>query len=126
MNCDQIDGVPTTRQTKPSVPHGITFLAGLSAGFPPYVVGPVVEAADEVEIHLADGQIIRTRTFDAPDDLGAIRFYATQVPSQPPLPGGRPQVGVEKLGALTDEGEVVACLVVPLPATGVPLSTCAS
>jgi len=124
LSCAQIEGVPRTEQTKPSAPYAITFLAGSSLGFPAYVVGPVIDTADQVEIHLASGEVIRTPTFGAPGDLGSIRFYAAQVPEPRPSSGERPDVGVEKLVGLTDMGEIVACLVVPMPEAGVPLSAC--
>lgn len=124
LSCDQIEGVPRTKESKPYAPHAITFLAGSSLGFPAYVVGPVVDSADEVSIHFGSGATIRTPTFDAPDELGSIRFYATQVPELEQSPGERPESGVQKLVGLTKEGQIVACLVVPMPEAGVALSAC--
>lgn len=122
LSCDQIEGVPRTEHSKPYTPHAITFLAGSSLGVPAFVVGPVIDTADQVEIHLAGGEIIRTPAFDAPGDLGSIRFYATQVPEPIRSPGERPDIGVKKLVGFGDDGEIVACLVFPEGA--VPLSAC--
>ena len=68
--------------------------------------------------------MVRTPTFDAPGELGSIRFYTTQLPERERSPGVRPRPGVQKLVGLTNEGEVVACLVLPMPEEGVPLSAC--
>jgi len=123
MSCDQIAGVPRTPRSKPYTPHGMTYLAGSSAGFPPYIVGPVVEAADVVVIHLATGRIVRTRTFDAPKALGAaIRFYAARLEPRDLPPVRRP--AIEKLVGLDDRGRIVTCLLPRMPAHGVPLSAC--
>ena len=98
---------------------GLSYLSGASPALPAYVVGPIVDSADEVEIHLAGGGIIRTPTFDAPDELGSIRFYAVPLPDSPDGSG----VEVQKLVAIDHDGEVVACLALPFP-TGTPLSAC--
>jgi hypothetical protein len=114
LACAPVEGVPRTESTKPSAPLTITFLAANSLGVPAYVLGPVIDAADEVEIHLAGGEVIRTPTLDAPDELGSIRFYATQVP----------EFDIQRLVGIGHDGEVVACLLVPTPPTGTPLSAC--
>ncbi|MGH2988993.1 MAG: hypothetical protein ACRDMY_03855 [Gaiellaceae bacterium] len=124
LACDQIEGVPRTPQSKPDVPHGISYLSGSSEGLPRYIVGPVLDTAAEVAIHLDDGVVLRTPTFAAPDELGsAIRFYATQLPKsfrevEPP------RSPIEKLVGLSADGRIVACLVDPMPEEGVPLSAC--
>jgi len=123
LSCDQIEGVPRTESSKPYTPHAITVLAGSSLGVPAFVAGPVIDSADEVAVYLASGEVIRTPTFDAPSQLGSIRFYATQVPE--PVPGVRPEVyGIQKVVGLGGDGDVVACLVVPMPEAGVGLSAC--
>jgi hypothetical protein len=125
MNCDQIAGVPRTAQSKQYTPHAITFLSGSFVRFPAYVVGPVIATADEVVIHLADGTTLRTATFDAPEELGsAIRFYATRLPAPLQPRGLPPRLGIRKLVGLAHDGRIVACLVVPMPEQGVPLSAC--
>jgi hypothetical protein len=119
MDCDQIEGVPPTTRTKRSTPHGITYLAGSSDGFPAYIVGPVVEAADVVVVHLATGRVVRTRTFDAPKALGAaIRFYAVRLERRDLPPVRRP--AIESLVGLDDRGRIVACLLPRMPLHGVP------
>jgi len=125
MSCDQIEGVPRTAQSKPYTPHAITFHAGASDDeFPAHIVGPVIDTADEVVIHL-DGTILRTPTFDAPEELGsAIRFYAARLPELPHLRGQPPRLPIRKLVGLAGDGRIVACLVVPMPKVGVPLSAC--
>lgn len=109
LACAWIHGLPTAAPEANWRRLTITLMAGGSSPtFPAYVVGPVVERADEVAIHLADGRVLRTPTFDVPDELGAIRFYATQRPQ----PGRLPQASIRKVVGLTSGGEVVACLVV--------------
>lgn len=124
LNCDAIEGVPRTDESKPYVPHAITFLTGSSVGFPAYIVGPVIDKADEVAIHLDDGSTIATPTFDVPKELGSIRFYATQLPELERSPGEPRRTGIQRLVGLTSEGEVVACLVPSMTDTVVPISAC--
>jgi hypothetical protein len=110
MNCGGFD--PDAKlDAGEGVPHGITYLSGAAPQLPRYVVGPVVEAAVEVVISFGNGDVVRTPTFAAPPSLGAVRFYATQVPdSVPPATG----IGLlEKLVGLDRSGRVVACLAVP-------------
>jgi hypothetical protein len=114
LACAPVGGITSTESTEPSEPLTITFLAASSVGVPAFVVGPVIDTADEVEIDLAGGEVIRTPAFDAPDELGPIRFYATQVPD----------FDLQKLVGIGHDGEVVACLVIPMPAAGVHLSAC--
>lgn len=114
LACAPVEGVPRTESTKQSAPLAITFLAASSVGVPAFVLGPVIDTADEVEIHLAGGEVIRTPTFDAPDELGSIRFYATLVA----------EFDIQRLVGIGHDGDVVACLVVPMPPNGIPLSAC--
>jgi hypothetical protein len=124
MACDQIEGVPRTAESKPYTPHAITFMSGSSDRLPAYIVGPVIETVSEVVIHLANGAILHTSTFEAPKELGAaIRFYATRLPELQRAPG-KPRWPVEKLVGRSDDGRIVACLVVPMPEEGVRLSAC--
>lgn len=123
LACASLQGVPTTPETKPSAPLGITYLqsSGLSGAmqFPLFVSGPVVERAAEVVLTFADGSVVRTPTFPAPSRLGAaLRFYAVQLPdlaSQPRL---------VKAAGVDAGGRVVACLVSSPPDDGVPLTAC--
>jgi hypothetical protein len=114
LACAPVEGVPRRESTKQSAPLAITFLAASSLGAPAFVLGPVIDTADEVEIHLAGGEVVRTPTFDAPDELGSIRFYATQLPD----------LDLRKLVGIGHDGQVVACLVVPTTRADTPLSTC--
>lgn len=112
LACAWIEGLPDVAAPPSDWQRlTITLLAGSSIGFPAYVVGPVVDSADEVAIHLADGTVLRTPTFDAPDELGSIRFYATQRPEPARVPGVVPRPNIRKLVGLTSEGEIAACLV---------------
>jgi hypothetical protein len=126
MACDAIAGVPRTAESKEFTPHAITFTASSPHNFPSYIIGPVIDTAEEVEIHLADGRVLRTSTFDAPDDLGAIRFYAVQaqLPEVPNRAGPTAGAPVRKLIAFNADGQAVACLVLPTPADGLSLSAC--
>jgi hypothetical protein len=111
MACDQITGVALTPETKPSSPHGITFLSGCQPNLANYIVGPVVNSALQVEITLTDGTVIRTPTFPAPADLGDIRFYAT------PLQGScaKGDTNPSELLDLDQNGQIVARLNLPAP-----------
>lgn len=112
LACAWLEGLPTPPPDADWRRLTITLMAGSSLTLPAYVVGPVVERADEVAIHLADGTVLRTPTFDAPDELGSIRFYATPRPDPNRVGGAGPQADIQKLVGLTSEGEIVACLVV--------------
>ncbi len=118
LNCDQIDGVPRTAESKPYARHGITYLEVSSSELPSHVAGPVVDQAIEVAIHFDDGTVVRTPTFAAPESLGsAIRFYLVRLNAvQPP--------SIEKLVGLDAAGHIVACLTTPMPESGVQLSAC--
>ena len=128
MACTRITGVPRSPDSMPDSRMGISALSGsigngeqLSA----YIAGPVVDKAEQVEIYLSDGQVVRTPTFNAPKDLGSsIRFYATQLPSSAlgHTPGGPSPL--KKLVGLDKNGKIVACITIPYPKNGVPLSAC--
>lgn len=123
LDCAPFQGVPATPESNPSKPLGITYLQisrdSSRPQFPQSVSGPVVEPATEVVLTFADGSVIRTPTFAAPPDLGAaVRFYAVQLPTVDPAPE------LVKAAGLDASGEVVACLVIPLPAGSVPLTDC--
>lgn len=94
-------------------PHGITYMSSSSPELPTYVAGPVIDTADEVAIYLANGDVLKTPAFDAPASLGAVRFYATQIPepvTHPATGGG--QSFVKELVGLDNGGRVVACLAI--------------
>lgn len=83
MSCDEISGVPKTPQTKPSSPHGVSYL--LENGnkrFPGVVFGPVIPQAATVNVRFASNQTIHATTIPAPGALGAnVRFYIAALPS---------------------------------------------
>ena len=110
MNCGGF--APATPSGSPEGgPHGITYLSGSSPELPTYVVGPVIDTADEVVIYFANGDVLRTPAFDAPASLGAVRFYAARVPEsvvRPPI--GHGETSLQKLLGLNKDGQVVACL----------------
>jgi hypothetical protein len=92
---------------------GITFLSGgLSERFR-WVVGPVVEDAERVVIHLADGEVLRVDAFDVPESLGAIRFYVAVVPM--PETAEPRDTAVVRAEGLAADGTVVACIGDGLP-----------
>jgi hypothetical protein len=127
LACGRIDGVPRTPESKPSTPVAMTYMASSSERLPAHIVGPVIETAEEVEVHLADGQVLRAATFEAPDELGSIRFYVARLPDmETPRTGGYgpPRSPIRKLIGFDKNGQIVACLTVPMPEEGVPLSAC--
>lgn len=124
MACAQIEGVPRTSESKPYTPPAITYMAAASGRLPAHIVGPVIDTADEVEIHLADGEVVRTTTFEAPEEFGSIRFYATRLPQVPSRVGERPRLPIRKLVGFDKNGQIVACLTLPVPEEGVSLSAC--
>lgn len=123
--CAAISGVPRTVGTE-SPDLTITWLgSGGSAELPPYVIGPVVGRAEQVEIELRNGQVLRVPTFPAPESVGPVRFYATPLPADvvaAVAPGERVSL-VRRLAGFDQNGNLVACLVPadPLPT---PLSSC--
>jgi hypothetical protein len=128
MACTWIPGVPRGPNSMPDSPVRISALRGTlgpQTQDTAYIVGPVSDKAEQVEIYLSDGQVVRTPTFAAPKELGSsIRFYATQLPSSAlePNPGGADSL--KKLAGLDRNGRIVACLTVPFPKNGMPLSAC--
>lgn len=124
MGCAGIEGVPRTSESKPYTPLTITFMSASSGRFPTYIVGPVIDTATEVAIHLADGTVVRAQAFDAPDELGAIRFYATLLPDAPRTQELPPRTHIRKLVGFDRDGEIVACLTIPMPEEGVTLGAC--
>lgn len=123
LSCGPLRGVPPQNDSEGARILGVMYLSGASASLPAYVAGPVVDSADEVEIHLGSGEVIRTPTFDAPGELGSIRFYAEPLP-ETGAPGSASAVEIQKLVAKDRDGEVVACLALPMRRTGNPLATC--
>jgi hypothetical protein len=99
----------------------ITYLtSSRSKRLPTYIVGPVVETAATVEIHLKSGGTLHAATFAAPKPLGQIRFYAI------PLPGAGIVFPVLWIAGLDLHGTVVACLAPATARNGIsPLSACA-
>ncbi len=102
MNCGGFQSRPSGGSNRP---RGITFLSGGSPELPTYVVGPVIEEAQEVVIQFAGGAVLHTVPFDAPASLGAVKFYAARLADTE-----SPAATVEKLVGLDGDGRVVACL----------------
>lgn len=128
LSCAPFAGIARTEATKPTPDMTITFLSGsASAQLPAHIVGPVIEAAQEVEIRFGNGEILRAPTFAAPESLGPVRFYAVQLPTgvaPTPLGPGHIEM-VQSIAGLDTDGNVVACLVPQTAVDGVsPLSDC--
>jgi hypothetical protein len=115
LSCAPVVGVSRTPETKSSPDLTITFTAGSSTSFSAYVVGPVVDSAETVEIDYGKGHSLRVATFPAPKSVGQLRFYAAPVDV-----GGGP----DKVVGFDENGNVVACLVRPTAGNGSPLSDC--
>jgi hypothetical protein len=128
ISCDSIEGVPRTPESKPYTPHAISFVIGGGGVLPASIYGPVTDKAEEVDVYFRKGAVLRTPTVAPPSSLGAaVRFYAAPLPASVPRlrPSSRPGEGpLKKLVGLDHNGHVVACLTVPLPKGGVPLSAC--
>jgi hypothetical protein len=127
VSCVDVDGLSETPPTKRLPSRGVAYLAGsMAPGAPSYIVGPVIAAATEVRIYFANGEMMRTKTFAAPEALGNFRFYATMlIQSVAPLAG--PSASgplVKKLVGVTPENRVVACFISPVPKEGARLSAC--
>lgn len=107
MSCAPFKGIARTTETKNTPDMVITFLSGSAPGFlPNYVVGPVIGRASEVEIRFDNGIDLRTSTFDAPEQFGGIRFYATQIPTSVPSSLITPKW----VAGLDNAGDIVACV----------------
>jgi hypothetical protein len=104
----------------------ITWMAATrgSSDFPPFIVGPVIGSATQVEITFVNGDVLRVPTFAAPTPLTAVGFYAAQLPAavaRLPVPGPI----VQTLAGLDAGGNVVACLAPQTAVAGIsPLSDC--
>jgi hypothetical protein len=83
----------------------ITYLMGPGgAELPPYIAGPVVELASQVDVELASGETDKAEIFDAPPSLGTLKFYALTIP------GGTSVV--ERVLGRDTHGDIVACVTV--------------
>jgi hypothetical protein len=87
---------------------GIGYLRGVSKldprfieVAPHFIAGPAIRGTQEVAIHLAGGEVIRTRAFGVPESMGDVVFFAS------PLP--RTAV-VEGVVGRAEDGRVIACL----------------
>jgi hypothetical protein len=125
MGCAPIAGVSRTSRTKQTPDMTITYLSGgVTIKLPPYIAGPVVETATEVEIRYRDGEVVKAPTFPGPDSLGHVRFYAVQLPADL-APKPRRLFDIDKVIGRSTDGSVVACLVPRTAVNGVsPLSAC--
>lgn len=126
LACAPFSGVPGTPETKPSPDMTITYLhVGASQSLPGYIAGPVIESATTVEIHLVSGQTVRTDTVPAPEPLGHVRFYATQLPDTPPSSPRRNPISW--VAGLDATGKIVACVAPSSAVNGIsPTSACGS
>lgn len=110
MNCDRIEGVPHTPDSKPYTAHSITYLiAGSSPLLPGYIAGMVVGTAESVDVYLSTGEVLHTQTFAGPAPLGTIRFYAAQLPASARATPGDTSSVFDKLVGLNKHRKVVAC-----------------
>jgi hypothetical protein len=101
-------GIPA-RPADGSAGHaGILYGSTKSPGLPNWAAGPVVDTAVAVALHLRDGDVLRLPTYEAPESLGHVRFYATPIPEVPQSSGQSPV----KVVGLDENGAVVACLAV--------------
>jgi hypothetical protein len=108
MNCDQIAGVPRTRDSKPATVHSITYLSGgRSPLLPGYIAGLVVGSATVVDVYLRNGNVIHADTIEGPSQLGAIRFYVAPLPDGVEAAPG--QFVFTKLVGRDSGGDIVAC-----------------
>lgn len=114
MACAPIEGAPRTDEAT-GAELGITYVTGLNDDFPPFVAGPVTGNAATVEVHFQTGETLRLPTFSAPESIGDVRFYASQLPPSLTSPT------IAKLVGLDKDGTIVACLVPIATADGVPL-----
>jgi hypothetical protein len=112
MSCGVFAGVPRTPETKASRDMTITFLSGgASPQLPAYIAGPVIDQATTVKIQFGNGDVLRVPTFAAPESLGHIRFYATQLPAGVQDSPRTFHTFLRFVAGLNADGEVVACLV---------------
>jgi hypothetical protein len=65
-----------------------------------YIAGPAIDGTRDMAIHLAGGDVIRTPTFDVPDSMGSVVFYAAPLPDTAEV--------VRLIGRAAD-GRVIAC-----------------
>lgn len=76
-----------------------------SVELPHWAAGPVVDSAAEVALYFSNGGVLRVPTFAAPESLGHVRFYATQIPEWP-----GPDSEPAKVVGIDNSGAVVACM----------------
>jgi hypothetical protein len=101
LGCGGFSVMPTG---SPGGPRGINYASAQSAELPHWAAGPVVDSAAEVALYFRDGRVLRIPTFAAPESLGHVRFYATQIP-EGPGPDSEPV----KVVGIDNGGDVVAC-----------------
>jgi hypothetical protein len=130
LSCAHIYGVPLrSGAAQAPLPLDITYLmGGRSPNLPPYIAGPVVGTARSVVVYFSDGEILRTKTFDVPSNLGSIRFYASPIPDAIATRYLKPPPSLEpaftKIVGLDSTGNIVACLRTPMTQGGVAPSAC--
>ena len=127
MACTPFAGVSRTSQTNRSPDVDISYLGGGANGQQlSYLAGPVIGAATEVEVKLADGTSARTPTSSGPAALDGVNFYALQLPAptsaSTSASAGAPFVWI---AGLDGNGTVVACYVPATANQGIsPVSAC--
>jgi hypothetical protein len=122
--CGPIVGFPS-RPSNARLP--ITFLTVSGKDDTPgWIAGPVVPSAVKVELRFAK-RSITTATFPAPSSLGAVRFYAVQLPRavRPGKARRPPSFSLRWLAGYDRNGRIVACLNPRTARDGVsPLGAC--
>ena len=131
LSCAPFVGIARTAHTKASPELTVTWMSSSGGSLPPYIAGPVIKSATQVEIQFTSGDRIRIRTFPAPEPLTAVRFYASRLPAtvvhflhatRPSPQHPEVQPPVKRLTGIDSHGKIVACLV---PATNsTALSDC--
>jgi hypothetical protein len=126
MGCGTFAGIARTPETKASPDMTITYLSGAASNnLPAYIAGPVIEKASTVEIHFANGDVMRVPTFTAPEPLSHIRFYATPIPAANQTTQSTFPTFLKWVAGLDATGNVVACLAPQTAKNGIsPLADC--
>jgi len=90
--------------------HSLSYLAAGSEenGFPRYAAGAVPADAVMMELHIADGSIVRTQTLPRSATLHTdVRFFVTRLPAGGPADGK-----ITTISALDGSGRSLACVAV--------------
>ncbi|HEY5160735.1 MAG TPA: hypothetical protein VII83_06640 [Gaiellaceae bacterium] len=105
LACGPIPAVLGSPEPSGTRSAGMSSLAGSLGALredTPYIEGPVVDKAAQVDIYLSDDQVLHVPTIEAPNELGVpVRFFAAELPNYNDW---------SKLVGLDEEGKIVACL----------------